>query len=305
MAAGDVFSVPPIPDLHYVDTGMYETTEYGTVYILDAERPAIVDTGTGLTYERVLDALAEVGIAPADLEVIALTHIHLDHAGGAGYLLEECPNATVEVYERGADFVRDPEGLVAGTKAAVGDEWQYYADPKPIPEDRLHEFAAGETIDLGDRQLVAHAAHGHAFHQVVFEEPAAGVVFTADAAGIYVPASDEVRPTSPPSDFDLEGVIADAHVIDALDPQVLCYGHFGATRADDRLREYVNVITEWVGRVEEKRAELDDDEAVLDYFADAAPLTPSWGERRSRAEGRMNAKGVLAYLDERAAASEE
>jgi glyoxylase-like metal-dependent hydrolase (beta-lactamase superfamily II) len=303
MAAGDVFSVPPIPDLHYVDTGMYETTEYGTVYILDAERPAIVDTGTGATYERVLAALEEVGIAPTDLEVIALTHIHLDHAGGAGYLLEECPNATVAVYERGADFVRDPEGLVAGTKAAVGDEWQYYADPKPLPDDRMREFAAGETIDLGDRELLAHAAHGHAFHQVVFEDPAAGVVFTADAAGIYVPASDEVRPTSPPSDFDLEGVIADAHMIDSLDPQVLCYGHFGAARADGRLREYANVIAEWVGRVERKRAELDD-EAVLDYFANAAPLTPSWGARRSRAEGRMNAKGVLAYLDEREAASE-
>jgi glyoxylase-like metal-dependent hydrolase (beta-lactamase superfamily II) len=305
MAAGDVFSVPPIPDLHYVDTGMYETTEYGTVYILDAERPAIVDTGTGATYERVLDAMAEVGIAPEDLEVIALTHIHLDHAGGAGYLVEECPNATVAVYEPGARHLRDPERLVAGTKAAVGTEWQFYADPKPLADERIREFAAGEAIDLGDRELLAHAAHGHAPHQVVFEDPAAGVVFTADAAGIYVPASDEVRPTSPPSTFDLEGVIADAHMLDSLDPQVLCYGHFGATRADGRLREYVNVITEWVGRVEDKRAELADDEAVEEYFAETAPLTPSWGERRSRAEGRMNAKGVLHYLDERDAAATE
>ena len=305
MAAGDVFSVPPTPDLHYVDTGMYETTEYGSVYILDAERPALVDTGTGATTDRILDAMAEVGIAPDDLEVIALTHIHLDHAGGACRLVEDCPNATVAVYERGVQHLRDPTRLIEGTRAAVGDEWQFYAEPTPLADDRIREFAAGDTIDLGDHRLLAHAAHGHAPHQVVFEDTATATIFTADAAGIYVPASDEIRPTSPPSTFDLEGVIADAFALHELDPQVLCYGHFGATRADGRLQEYVNVITEWVGRVERKRAELDDDAAVIEYFGEAAPLTPSWGARRSRTEAEMNARGALIYLDERADARTE
>jgi len=302
MAAGDVFSVPPTPDLHYVDTGMYDTTEYGSVYLLDAERPAVVDTGTGATVDRILDGLREVGIAPTDLEVIALTHVHLDHAGGAGHLLEECPNATVVAYERGAGHLRDPDRLVAGTKAVVGDNWEFYADPKPIPDDRLREVAAGGTVDLGDRELRVHPAHGHAPHQAVFEEPSSATVFTADAAGIYVPAIDEVRPTSPPSDFDLERVLGDAAMIDGLDPEVLCYGHFGAARADDRLREYANVIASWVAAVAAKRAELDDDEAVAEHFGETAPTIASWGERRSRVEGVLNARGVVRYLDERAAA---
>jgi glyoxylase-like metal-dependent hydrolase (beta-lactamase superfamily II) len=305
MAPGDVFGVPPTPDLHYVDTGMYETTEYGSVYILDAERPAIVDTGAGATTDRILDAMAEVGVDPADLAVIALTHVHLDHAGGASRLLNECPDATVAVYERGARYMRDPTRLVEGTKAVVGDEWEFYAEPEPIPEERLRVFEAGETVDLGDRELVAHAAHGHALHQVVFEEPSSRTVFAGDAAGIYVPATDEIRPTSTPSNFDLERVIADVHAIHDLDPTVLCYGHFGAARADGRLREYVDVIASWVDAVAAKRAELDDDDAVVEYFEAAAPLVPSWGERRSRTEGRLNARGVLQYLDERAAAQSE
>jgi glyoxylase-like metal-dependent hydrolase (beta-lactamase superfamily II) len=305
MAAGDVFSVPPTPDLHYVDTGMYDTTEYGSVYLLDAERPAVVDTGTGATVDRILDGLREVGIAPTDLEVIALTHVHLDHAGGAGHLLAECPNATVVAYERGAGHLRDPDRLVAGTKAVVGDNWEFYADPEPIPDDRLREVAAGGTIDLGDRELRVHPAHGHAPHQAVFEEPSSGTVFTADAAGIYVPATDEVRPTSPPSDFDLERVLGDVHGIHTLDPEVLCYGHFGAARADDRLREYANVIASWVAAVAAKRAELDDDEAVAEHFGETVPMIASWGERRSRVEGVLNARGVMRYLDELAAAREE
>ena len=88
MAIGDVFTVDGCSELHYVDTGMYDTAEYGAVYILDADRPALVDTGIGTRYEAILDALAEVGIAREDLEYILPTHVHLDHAGGAGYLAE-------------------------------------------------------------------------------------------------------------------------------------------------------------------------------------------------------------------------
>ena len=88
MAIGEVYDVPNCADLHYVDTGMYDVPEYGSVYIVDAERPALVDTGIGANYERVLAAMREVGVAPEELEVIALTHVHLDHAGGAGYLVE-------------------------------------------------------------------------------------------------------------------------------------------------------------------------------------------------------------------------
>src|SRR6056297_2523463 len=111
MAIGDVYDAEACEDVHYVDTGMYDVPEYGSVYIVDAERPALVDTGIGADYETILTALAEVGVAPEDLEVMALTHIHLDHAGGAGYLAEECPSATVYAHEIGTRHLVDPTRL--------------------------------------------------------------------------------------------------------------------------------------------------------------------------------------------------
>ena len=299
MAIGDSFEVTVggVDGVSYVDTGMYGTAEYGAVYVVEGDEPAIVDSGIGTNYGAILDGLTERGIAPEDLATIALTHVHLDHAGGAGYLAEACPNADVVVHEQGARHLVDPSRLVAGTKQAVGDQWEFYADPKPIPGERIREITGGDAIDLGGRELRVHHTPGHAPHQVVFELSGDALVFAADAAGIYVPERDGVRQTTPPPNFDLEQCLADLHTIRDCDPAVLCYAHFGPAAADDRVREYADALTEWVGAVTEKRDELGDDDAVIEYFGDHTPMTDAWGDRKAAAEERMNARGVLAYLD--------
>jgi len=304
MALGDIYEATAgdSTDLFYVDTGMYATPEYGAVYVLDAERPALIETGIGTNYEAVLDALETVGIDPAALDVIAPTHAHLDHAGGAGYLVEACPNADVCVYEAGAGLLVDPDRLWAGTKAAVGEQIQYYTEPRPVPADRVVELADGDTVDLGDHALEVHHAPGHAFHQAVFYDPANDGVFTADAAGISTPSLDGVHHTSPPSDFDLEECLADVAMLRELDPSALYYTHFGDRETDDLLAEYAAVLEAWTERVAAKRAELDDDEAVERYFAEHARTVDAWGEEKARAEERMNVRGVLQYLDARDAA---
>ena len=299
MAIGDSFEVTVggVDGVSYVDTGMYGTAEYGAVYVVEGDEPAIVDSGIGTNYGAILDGLTERGIAPEDLATIALTHVHLDHAGGAGYLAEACPNADVVVHEQGARHLVNPSRLVAGTKQAVGDQWEFYADPKPIPGERIREITGGDAIDLGGRELRVHHTPGHAPHQVVFELSGDALVFAADAAGIYVPERDGVRQTTPPPNFDLEQCLADLHTIRDCDPAVLCYAHFGPAAADDRVREYADALTEWVGAVTEKRDELGDDDAVIEYFGDHTPMTDAWGDRKAAAEERMNARGVLAYLD--------
>ncbi|MBV0925761.1 MBL fold metallo-hydrolase [Halomicroarcula limicola] len=297
MAIGDVYEVEACEDVHYVDTGMYDVPEYGSVYVVDAERPALVDTGLGTNYERILDAMDAVGIAPEELEVIALTHIHLDHAGGAGYLVEECPNATVYVHELGARHLVDPERIWEGTKGAVGDQIEFYAEPKPVPEERVVELTDGDEIDLGDRAFEAVHAPGHAPHQVVFHDPSIGGVFTADAAGIYTPSTDEVHVTTPPVNFDLERALADVETIRDIDPETLLYGHFGPAATADRLDEYAEKLDEWVAAVAEKRAELGDDEAVADHFVETVETPEIWGERKASAEVAMNVRGVLVSLD--------
>ncbi|WP_254762735.1 MBL fold metallo-hydrolase [Natrinema marinum] len=305
MEVGDVREVAAgdCSDLYYLDTGMYGTSEYGAVYILDDDRPAVVDTGIGTNYDLLLEALDEVGIGRDDLEVIAVTHIHLDHAGGAGLLARDCPNADVYVPALGAAHLADPSRLVAGTKAAVGEQWEYYVEPEPIPEERIVDIEDGDAIDLGAHELRVHAAPGHAPHQVVFEDPANDAVFVADAAGIWVPQTAEIRETSPPSQFDLEGCLADVETLKALDPDVFLYPHFGPRYVGDdagaALGEYATVLSEWVAAVEEKRDELGDDEAVVDHFAETAAMDDVWGEEKSSAEAVMNTRGVLGYLEGR------
>ncbi|GGM57657.1 glyoxylase-like metal-dependent hydrolase (beta-lactamase superfamily II) [Halarchaeum rubridurum] len=296
---GDVARVDACTDVHYVDTGMYDTPGYGAVYVLDGERPAVLDTGIGTHHDRVLDALDAVGIAREDLAAIVVSHVHLDHAGGAGFLAAACPNADVYVHEVGAPHLVDPADLVAGTKRAVGDQWRYYVEPEPVPEDRVVELVDGDAIDLGDRTLTAHHAPGHAPHQVVLEDDRDGFVHTADAAGIWVPALGEVHETSPPPNFDLETCLDDVETIRGCDPDVLLYPHFGpvAEDVDGVLDDYADTLTEWVARVREKRAELDDDEAVERYFAERTALDGVWPAHKAAEEVAMNVRGVLVALD--------
>jgi glyoxylase-like metal-dependent hydrolase (beta-lactamase superfamily II) len=304
MTIGDVEPVENVPDCYYVDTGMYGTEKYGAVYIFDTERPTMLDTGIGTNHDLLLDALDELDIAREDLEQLVPTHVHLDHAGGAGFLAEACPNAEVLIHEQGARHLIDPERLWQGTKAAVGEQIDFYEEPEPVPDSRVTQLVDGATVDLGDRTLDVYEAPGHAPHQHVFHDAAADAVFVADAAGIYVPQLDAIEPTSPPANFDFEQCIEDVRLIQRLDPETLCYAHFGPAAADDRLTEYADVLTDWVEAIAEARVELADDEAVIEQFVERTEMGTVWSERKARAETSMNVRGVLGYLDRRAAADE-
>ncbi|TYT62310.1 MBL fold metallo-hydrolase [Natrialba swarupiae] len=291
-------------DLYYLDTGMYDADGYGAVYVLDDDdRPVVVETGIGTNHERILEALTELDIARDELAAIAVTHVHLDHAGGAGFLARACPNADVYVPAVGASHLADPSALVAGTKAAVGDQWEFYTEPEPVPEDRVVEIEDGDVIDFGDHELRVHEAPGHAFHQVVFADPENDAVFTGDAAGLWAPEHERIVETSPPSDFDLEQCLADLETIAEIDPDVLCYTHFGPREVGDdldrALEEYATVLEEWVADVAAAREECEDDEAVVEQFAASTDLGEVWNERKASAEAAMNARGVLGYLDDR------
>lgn len=302
MGIGDVETVDTgdCTDLFSVDTGMYDTDAYGAVYILDAERPAIVETGIGTHYERILDALAEVGVAREDIEVIAPTHLHLDHAGGAGFLAEACPNATVAVHESGISHLTDPEQLTEGTKRAVGDLWQFYIEPKPVSEDRIRGLTDGEGIDLGDHRLDVYHAPGHAGHQVVYYDEANDAVFTGDGAGIWVPSRNQVKETTPPWGFDLEQCLADVETIRKIGPKTVLYTHFGPQPSpEETLAEYEEVLTEWVKTVETKREELDSDDAVVEYFVNETEMGDVWGEAMAKPVAAVDVRGVLHYLDQR------
>jgi glyoxylase-like metal-dependent hydrolase (beta-lactamase superfamily II) len=300
MGRGDIHAVTAGDgsDLYYVDVGLFDTPEYGSVYVLAGEEPALVDTGTGHSYEVVLDTLAELGIDRSALSAILLTHVHLDHAGGASPLAAACPEAEVYVHESGAQFLRDPARIWTGTKAVVGDRIAYYREPDPIPDERIVELGDDDSVALGDRVLDVHRAPGHAFHQVVYHDRASNGVFTADAAGVYVPALGRPRPTSPPPGFDLAGCLDDVRMLEQLAPTALYYGHFGDQPTGDNLAVYRERLRSWVDAVRAKRQELDDDEAVERHFAAQTETAGVWSRAHARGEERMNVAGVLRYLDE-------
>ncbi|WP_138004876.1 MBL fold metallo-hydrolase [Halalkalirubrum salinum] len=298
MTRGDLTEVPGCSDLYYHATGMYDVDGYGSVYIFDTEHPAVIDTGIGTNVETLMDSLSALDIGADDLEYIVPTHIHLDHAGGAGFLAESYPNATVLVHELGVDHLVDPSRLVAGTKAAVEDQWEFYVEPKPVPADRIDALEDGSTIDLGDRTLTAHHAPGHAPHQLIFSDDGDDVVFTADAAGIWVAERNEIRETSPPPQFDLDQCLEDVSMIQALEPSQLCFAHFGPVPYDEELLSgYKRTLVEWVEAVRQRRAEFDTDEAVIEHFVTHVDTEGLWSDRKARDETRINVRGVLAYLD--------
>jgi glyoxylase-like metal-dependent hydrolase (beta-lactamase superfamily II) len=306
MAQGDLSEATAgeSTDVYYVDTGTYGTADYGTVYILDTDRPALVDTGIGKQYDLVLDAMAELGIEPGDLASIVPTHVHLDHAGGTGYLAEACPDADVYVHEIGARHLVDPSALWAGTKSAVGDLIDHYAEPEPVPEERIVELTDGDGIDLGDRVLDVHHVPGHAPHQVALYDPVSDGVFTADAAGSYAPGLDAPYPETPPPSFDKEQCLDDMATLRALDPGALYFGHFGDHPADGLLEETADGLESWVEDVEAARERLDDDETVVEHFVDRVgdDVRPDsvavWGESTARSKMAMNVRGVLDSLTE-------
>ena len=298
MNRGEVQSVDACEDVYFVETGMYDTPEYGCIYIVDAERPAIIETGIGSHVQDTLDAISEVGLEPADIEVIAVTHVHLDHAGGAGFLADSCEHANVYAHEIGAPHLVEPEALVEGTKEAVGEQWKHYVTPASVPEERMVAVADGDVIDLGDRTLDVHHAPGHAPHQVVFHAPAMDAVFAGDAAGIWTPRRQEVHQTSPPPQFDLDQAVADVDMIAELDPHTLLYTHFGpAQHTDDLLDTYRLTLAQWVRDVDEAYAELGDEEAVVDRFIQRTDIDEIWGEEKAAGEVRLNVRGALHYLN--------
>lgn len=287
-------------DVYCVDAGVYGLSRYGAVYIIDAEYPAVIDTGIGKNYNRILNAMGAIGITREELTYILPTHVHLDHAGGTGYLAQECPEATVGVHEFGASHLVDPSGLIEGTKRAVGRErWEDYGEPVPVSEERIEEFVGGERLDLGDHSLQIHHAPGHAPHQVVFENPENDLVFVADAAGNWFPDRGFARALSPPPDFDLEQCLDDIDMLRSLDPETLCYAHFGPDSADENLDLFEEVLVDWVNAIEQKRQDCDSDEAVVDYFATRNGVTHLWPESQAYGATAMNVRGVLQFLDTR------
>ena len=294
---------PADPHLFVVDAEMIGMKGYGGLYILKAPKPAIVETGFSHTTPKALQALEELGISPNDVAYIAVTHVHMDHAGGAGFLAEHCPNAKVICHHVGAPHLINPEKLVQSVRRAVGPLFPYYGEMKPIPEERMVIVRGGERFELGDGYaLEVLDAPGHAPHHACFYEPKTKGLFTGDAVGIYRAGLGFIMTTPPPS-FHFEESLTTLNKLRELELEWLYFTHYGAHPDPYRLMdEFEEHLRRWVGEIEAKWRELHDEEALKAYFVEKesqGDLARHYEPHVLQAEVIMNVTGVLLYLQRR------
>jgi glyoxylase-like metal-dependent hydrolase (beta-lactamase superfamily II) len=189
---------------------------------------ALVDPGPSTSLEALGRALAARGIDVADVRQILLTHIHLDHAGATGSLVEQNPAIEVFVHARGAPHLSDPSRLLASASRLYGQDMDtLWGAVLPVPAARLRVLQGGERLVAGGRELDVAYTPGHASHHVSYFEPASGIAFIGDTAGIRRGSGVHVMPAAPPPDIDLEAWRASETLILAWEPDTLFLTHFG------------------------------------------------------------------------------
>lgn len=215
-------------------------------YILKGIQTVIVETGPTASIPNLLLALKETNVKPEEVMYVALSHIHIDHAGGVGTLLKSLPNARVVVHPKGVPHLIDPEKLWEQSKIILGEAAEMFGKPEPVPVGRIIVAAESLMIDMGKNvKLQVYETVGHAAHHLCFYEPLNRGVFSGDTAGAYFGEFDAIVPTTPPP-LRLDLVLLSLEKLISLQPKFLYYSHFGkASNAVKRLRAYALQLELW------------------------------------------------------------
>jgi glyoxylase-like metal-dependent hydrolase (beta-lactamase superfamily II) len=295
-------------DAEYVRPG------FASVHVIARDgRAVIIDTGANSAVPLTLRALGELQIQPESVEYLFLTHVHLDHAGGAGLLLQQLPRAKVIVHPRGAPHLVDPSRLEAATIAVYG-QYAYeklYGKLVPIPKERVHETHDGERLPFGERELSILHTPGHALHHQVLFDPEASAVFSGDTFGLSYRELDTeagafIVPTTTPTQFDPEQLLASIRRIVELGPEAAYLTHFGRVTGIARLGAALREQVERFVELTRERATASDRHAAIrsalrEYLvtraaahgiANAAPTV----DTVLGPDLELNAQGLMAWL---------
>ena len=311
-------SVPPgfvsLPDgIFAIDTEYLRPLMDASHLLVHEGRAAFVDTGTSLAVPHLLDGLERAGVAAADVDYVFLTHVHLDHAGGAGRLMESLPNARAVLHPRGAPHMIDPGKLIAGSRAVYGDARfdALYGEIVPIPEERVIVTDHEQRFEVGGRPLLCLHTPGHALHHYCLVDLDYAGVFTGDTVGVSYREFDTgagafVLPTTTPTQFDPEAMHASLDLIMSFEPQAAYLTHYSrvtdlhklARDMHRRLDEFVAIafdceeLTDRKARIEERLF------AYLDTELTEHGVTLDTEARRAVLDGDMdlNAQGLDVWL---------
>ena len=297
------------PGVLQIDTllGGWERVTAG--YLIEGAEPVLVETGSQSSVPALLAALADVGVDAGDLAGVAVTHIHLDHAGGVGDVARAFPNATVYVHEKGARHLADPERLVSSAARVYGELLdRLYGRLDPTPVERIHVLEDGEEVRVGpDRVLTTVDSPGHAKHHLALHDSTSGILFVGDAVGVRLPDAGVLRPSTPPPDFDLHQALNSLHRFRDRSPAGIALAHYGLVPDHETvLDEAAETLTRWAEVAESAWRDGRDIAAALEetFADDLTDVDEGQREKLETLNGvHSNAAGFKRWLETRAETS--
>ena len=226
--------VEPLGDgIAAIDTGFHRDRYDAAYLVVEGGRAAFIDTGTAHAVPRLLAALDAAGLAPSAVDFVIATHVHLDHAGGVGQLMQALPGARLVVHPRGARHMIDPTALWQGALGVYGAAQmeRAYGTLVPVDAQRVHATLDGETIHLAGRPLVFAHTPGHALHHHCIWDARSGGWFTGDNFGMAYPEFNVggrafIFPTTTPVQFDPEAMRASITRLMATSPRQMFLTHY-------------------------------------------------------------------------------
>ena len=279
-------------------------------YLIEGSDPLLIETGSQTSVPALLDALARAGVGPHDLASVAVTHIHLDHAGGVGDVARAFPHATIYVHPKGVRHLVDPGKLVRSAALVYGDLLDtLYGRLDPTPEERIRILDDGAVIDVGGgRTLTAIDSPGHAKHHVGLHDSESGILFAGDAVGVRLPDAGVLRPSTPPPDFDLDLALRSMHRFAERRPTGLALAHYGLIgETDELLGEAEQTLRRWADVAERAWRDGRDiaDALSKEFDTDLDGVDPVMREKLETLNGiHSNAAGFQRWLETRAESSD-
>lgn len=280
----------------------------------------LIETGPASSAEKIFQAVKILGIKPPEVKYVAVTHIHLDHAGGLGVVAQHFSQAAVVVHYKSARHVIDPSRLIAGATAIWGQEkMQEFGEIVPVDEERVIPAGEGYRIDLGSRTIEVWDTPGHTKNHLCYYDAKTRGLFSGDAAGVYLPRLSEtfgrpvVRPATPLPDFNGEKMLASLLRFALSDMDRVYYTHFGAAARPQLLIELVTGQLSVLLQLARKYVKSPDARNLLAGAIQRYIEKGLWGQAGSGeikepwAQNEwnfltgileLNGAGILAYLEE-------
>jgi len=300
--------------VHAVDTGFHRD-RFDAAYLLVHEgRAAFIDSGTNLAVPRLLASLQALGLERSAVDWVIPTHVHLDHAGGCGLLMQALPQAQLWVHPRGVRHMVDPTALWQGALAVYGqaEMERSYGELVPVPAHRVHATHDGMTLDLAGRTLYFADTPGHArHHHCVWDAQSRGW-FTGDTFGLSYRELDTeqgayIFPTSTPVQFDPPALHASIDRLLSHDPVCMYLTHYSRVAEVPRLGALLKgQLDQMVALADQVRHAPDRHEALkrgmLDIFsgrlqAHGTALTQAQIGALLALDLELNAQGIAVWLD--------